>query len=111
MNDIDRMWKDNQIGSWRVAGMSLGRGRPKERLWAGLIFEEGTWSIHKVKASTTTAQVGWRSIISHDCDLNGSPYWMLIEYHDRKTCCMYCDEAMPDSIIALFKFHNEDMIT
>ena len=104
-----RLWGKNVIGEM-VLEVTVKNADHTHTAWAGLLFEEGTWGIHKVKASTMTSKVGWRSIISHDCDLNGSPYWMLIEYHDRATCCIYCDEAMPDGIIALFKFHNEDMI-
>lgn len=53
------------------------------------------------------AKRGWQSVIKHYCaNINGSPYWMLIERHSTTTRCNYCNEEMPASIVCLFKFQN-----
>ncbi|KKL11717.1 hypothetical protein LCGC14_2542990 [marine sediment metagenome] len=50
---------------------------------------------------------GWQSVIKHHCsNINGSPYWMLLECHSTPTRCNYCNEEMPPSIVALFKLQN-----
>ncbi len=105
--EITRMWTDQKIGNMVLNGdvRPRGTGSMVDPVWS-----EGKWGLHTVRPNTGTARAGWQSIISHDCDVNGSPYWMLIEYHSRHTTCMYCNEDMPDGIVALFKFHNERMI-
>ena len=50
---------------------------------------------------------GWQSVIKHYCaNINGAPYWMLLERHDTPTQCVYCNREMPPSIVALFKLQN-----
>ncbi len=50
---------------------------------------------------------GWQSVIKHHCsNINGAPYWMLLECHETPTRCNYCNEEMPLSIVALFKLQN-----
>ncbi len=109
MEAAERMWSDQKMGK-----MQLDTGAGKHPLlpanWADPVVTEGKWNLHIVRPNTGTQRAGWSSIISHDCDLNGSPYWMLIEYHSRKTACMYCEEDMPAMIVGLFKLHNEHMI-
>ncbi len=72
-----------------------------------LLFKEGDWQLLEAsKGRYNVGPRGWQSVIKHWCILKGSPYWMLLEHHDTPTRCVYCKEAMPDSIVALFKFQN-----
>ncbi len=105
LTEIERMWTNQKIGN-----KGLLNGGMQAARWAAPMWTEGKWALHTVRPDTGTAKQGWSSIISHDCDVNGAPYWMLIERHTQDTKCMYCPDPMPDGIVALFKFHNERMI-
>ena len=89
---------DNDGGWW-----GDGKGRVK------ILFKEGKWQLlDATNGRYNVGTRGWQSVIKHWCDVQGSPYWMLIERHDAPTRCVYCKEAMPDSIVALFKLQNEE---
>ena len=75
-----------------------------------ILHTEDDWSLVSTKIHTIVGHQGWRCIIKHDCELVGSPYWMLIESHKSPTLCVYCKMDMPDSIVALFKFLNDEVI-
>jgi hypothetical protein len=91
--------KDEEV---RDMGISEIRG--------DMLHEEGKWSLLRTKMQTIVGHQGWKSVIRHDCDTNGSPYWMLLEWHTSPTCCVYCKEDMPDGIVALFKFLNSEVM-
>ena len=74
-----------------------------------VLHTEDGWELLDAKSGryNTGRERGWQSVIKHYCaNINGSPYWMLLEYHDAPTLCKYCKEEMPPGIVALFKFHN-----
>ena len=75
-----------------------------------ILLEDGDWQLRAVGEYLRSVGYGWQSIIRHNCELEGSPYWMLLENHAAPTVCLYCSKPIPDGIVALFKFHNEDMI-
>jgi hypothetical protein len=75
-----------------------------------MLHEEGNWSMVSTKLHTIVGNQGWKSVIRHDCETVGSPYWMLLEYHVTPTLCVYCQEAMPDGIVSLFKFLNSEVM-
>jgi hypothetical protein len=75
-----------------------------------ILLDEGDWQLRAVGEYLRSAGNGWQSVILHACDLAGSPYWMLLEYHTTPTLCLYCSDPIPDGIVALFKFHNDRCI-
>ena len=77
-----------------------------------ILHQEGKWSLLEATRSNYYAgQIGWNSVIKHYCDKNENPYWMLLEKYDTPTICLYCNEDMPASIVALFKFQNWERMT
>jgi hypothetical protein len=81
------------------------------RLVKDALFIDGDWQLHPAGTGTWSERQGWHTIIAHMCpDVKGTPFWMLIERHEAPTICMFCKADMPDTIIALFKLHNMDMI-
>ena len=74
------------------------------------LYAEGKWEILDATNNRfNVGQRGWQSVIKHNCsNINGSPYWMLLEWHSTPTRCNYCDEEMPPSIVCLFKLQNMD---
>ena len=73
---------------------------------------EGKWELLSALDNRfNVGQRGWQSVIKHYCSsVNGSPYWMLLEYATTPTVCAYCGVDMPESIVALFKLQNWDVI-
>ena len=75
---------------------------------AKVLHREKGWEL--LDAGTSRYYTGpgvWHSVIKHYCDnINGAPYWMLLEHHTTPTKCVYCDQEMPPSIVCLFKFQN-----
>lgn len=71
-----------------------------------LLFKEGDWQLlDATNGNYIIEPRGWQSIIEHWCINKGIPCWMRLD-HDTPTKCVYCKDAMPDSIVALFKLHN-----
>ena len=72
------------------------------------LYYEGKWELLDATMNRfNVGQRGWQSVIKHYCpNINGSPYWMLLEWHNTPTRCNYCNEEMPASIVCLFKFQN-----
>lgn len=80
---------------------------------ATVLHEEGSWLLKSTEKSNDKwmSRQGWLSVIEHDCPhTQGSPYWMLIEYANDESICLYCNEHMPDTIACLFKLMNWEKI-
>ena len=79
---------------------------------ATILHTENKWEL--IDATTGRFNVGtrgWQSVIKHHCkNINGQPYWMLLEFWSTPTVCPYCTEEMPVGIVALFKFMNWECI-
>ena len=81
-----------------------------------VLHKEGRWEL--LDAAKNRFNVGnpgryWQSVIKHWCTpsmVEGSPYWMLLEYANTPTVCIYCKEPIPDSIVVMFKFMNWECI-
>ena len=77
---------------------------------ATVLYTENKWEL--IDATTGRFNVGtrlpgWQSVIKHHCNnINGQPYWMLLEFWNTPTVCPYCTEDMPLGIVALFKLQN-----
>ena len=76
------------------------------------LHREGKWELlDATNDRYNVGQRGWQSVIKHYCPtIMGSPYWMLLEWHDSPTICTYCKEEMPLSIVCLFKLHNMEVM-
>ena len=73
--------------------------------------EEGWELLDATTGRFNTGVRGWQSVIKHYCsNINGSPYWMLLEWHNTPTMCAYCKKDMPAGIVALFKLQNMETI-
>jgi hypothetical protein len=92
-----------------VTGKGLPMSVPKYKD-RRLLHKEGEWSLVGTNMQTIVGHQGWRSVIEHNCSIKGSPYWMLIEHHADPTVCVYCKEAMPWGIVALFKLLNAEVM-
>ena len=75
-----------------------------------MLHREGKWTMVATQLHTIVGHQGWKSVIRHDCETVGSPYWMLLEWHTTPTMCVYCKEDMPDGIVGLFKLLNGDVM-
>ena len=75
---------------------------------AKVLHTDKNWQLLDAGSSRYYTGPGvWQSVIKHHCaNINGAPYWMLLEGHDTPTRCNYCNDEMPASIVALFKFQN-----
>lgn len=72
-----------------------------------ILFEQEQWALMK---DTSLSAFGWKSVLKHTCDVDGAPYWMLLERASDPERCWYCKEAMPKEIVTLFKLMNWNMI-
>ena len=78
---------------------------------SSVLHKEGSWELISTdKSWGYVAHQGWQSVICHDCGTTGGPYWMILEYANTLTLCLYCSIPMPESIVALFKLQNWEMI-
>ena len=86
--------------------------RIQGRRSAVVLHEEEGWQLlDATNDRYNVGQRGWHSVIKHYCpNINGAPYWMLLEQHSTPTRCNYCDEEMPPSIVCLFKFQNMEVM-
>ena len=81
-----------------------------------VLHKEGNWELldaTRNRFNVGAPGLGWQSVIKHMCKrakVKGSLYWMLLEYANAPTVCVYCREPMPDSIVVMFKFMNWECI-